>query len=68
MADLGSQQCYNRIQNGIADLEDMFAQKRGAEVKAMLKVCNNFDENNDLDIWSLFGAISNIFSGIVQYQ
>ena len=65
---LGSQQCYNRIRDGITELEKMFAQRRGAEVRAMLKICNNFDEVNDLDKWSLFGTISNIFSGVAQYQ
>ncbi|XP_061386785.1 putative serine protease K12H4.7 [Musca vetustissima] len=68
LKELGSEQCYNRVQNGIAQLEEMIANKRSAEVKAMLKLCDNFDHNNDLDLWSLFGSISNIFSGFVQYQ
>ncbi|XP_052834614.1 putative serine protease K12H4.7 [Drosophila gunungcola] len=65
---LGGQKCYNRIQNGIAELESMFANKRGAEARAMLRLCNNFDDQNDLDMWSLFGSISNVFSGVAQYQ
>uniref|UniRef100_A0A1I8PJZ8 Serine protease K12H4.7 n=1 Tax=Stomoxys calcitrans TaxID=35570 RepID=A0A1I8PJZ8_STOCA len=68
LRELGSEQCYNRVNNGITELEEMFANKRSAEAKAMLKLCNNFNHNNDLDIWSLFGSISNIFAGIVQYQ
>ncbi|XP_073838546.1 putative serine protease K12H4.7 [Musca autumnalis] len=68
LKELGSEQCYTRVQNGIAELEAMFAGKRSAEAKAMLKLCNSFDHNNDLDLWSLFGTISNIFSSIVQYQ
>ena len=68
LLELGSQQCYNRVQNGIQELETMFMGNRSAEAKAMLKLCNNFDHENDLDLWSLFGTISNIFSGIVQYQ
>lgn len=68
LRELGSQQCYDRVQNGIAELEQMIENKRSAEVKAMLKLCNSFDHNNDLDLWSLFGSISNIFSSIVQYQ
>lgn len=68
LRELGSQQCYDRVQNGIAELEQMIENKRSAEVKAMLKLCNSFDPNNDLDLWSLFGSISNIFSSIVQYQ
>ncbi|XP_061386786.1 putative serine protease K12H4.7 [Musca vetustissima] len=68
LRELGSEKCYNRVQNGIAELEEMIDNKRAAEVKAMLKLCNNFNHNNDLDVWSLFGSISNIFAGYVQYQ
>ncbi|ALC46986.1 CG18493 [Drosophila busckii] len=66
--ELGGQQCYNRIENGIAELENMFKNQRSAEARAMLRLCSSFDHTNDLDFWSLFGAISNIFSGIVQRQ
>ncbi|XP_022216374.1 putative serine protease K12H4.7 [Drosophila obscura] len=65
---LGGQKCYDRIQNGIAELESMFDNKRGAEARAMLRLCNSFDDKNDLDMWSLFGSISNAFSGTAQYQ
>ncbi|XP_058985392.1 putative serine protease K12H4.7 [Musca domestica] len=68
LRELGSEQCYKRVENGVAELQAMITGKRSAEVKAMLKLCNSFDHHNDLDLWSLFGSISNIFSGIVQYQ
>ena len=68
LRELGSEQCYNRVQNGIQSLETMIRDGRAAEVKAMMKICNNFDEHNDLDVWTLFSSISNLFSGIVQYQ
>ncbi|XP_068153452.1 putative serine protease K12H4.7 [Drosophila tropicalis] len=66
--ELGGQQCYNRINNGIAELESMFDNNRAAEARAMLRLCSSFDDKNDLDLWSLFGSISNIFSGVAQYQ
>ncbi|XP_039151565.1 putative serine protease K12H4.7 [Drosophila simulans] len=65
---LGGQKCYDRIENGIAELESMFANKRGAEARAMLRLCNSFDDQNDLDLWTLFSSISNIFAGVAQYQ
>lgn len=58
--------CYSRIERGFAELESMFANKRGAEVKAMLKLCNNFNEDNDLDLWTLFYEISELFANLVQ--
>ncbi|XP_014096121.1 putative serine protease K12H4.7 [Bactrocera oleae] len=63
---VGGEGCYNRIQNGIAEMERLFANKRGAEVKAILKLCAAFDEYNDLDLWTLFSEISDIFAGVVQ--
>lgn len=47
-------------------MEKLFANKRGAEVRAMLKLCDVFDEYNDLDLWTLFSEISDIFAGVVQ--
>ena len=66
--ELGNQQCYNRIQNGIAELESMFANNRVAEVKAMMKLCKNFDENNELDVQSFFDTITNLFCNVAQSQ
>lgn len=63
---MSSPACYNRIQNGIAEMETMFATKRGAEVKALLKLCEIFDVYSDLDVWTLFSEISDIFASVVQ--
>ncbi|EDW68117.1 thymus-specific serine protease [Drosophila virilis] len=66
--ELGGQKCYDRIQNGIAELEYMFDNKRAAEARAMLRICSSFDHENDLDMWNLFGSISNIFASVAQTQ
>ncbi|XP_046804332.1 putative serine protease K12H4.7 isoform X2 [Lucilia cuprina] len=58
--------CHDRIKRGFDELESMFANKRGAEVKAMLKLCNSFNENNDLDVWTLFYEISELFANLIQ--
>uniref|UniRef100_A0A1L8EGF3 Putative serine protease n=1 Tax=Haematobia irritans TaxID=7368 RepID=A0A1L8EGF3_HAEIR len=63
---VGGETCHQRIKHGIAEMESMFENKRGAEVKAMLRLCNSFNENSDLDIWTLFYEISEIFAGLVQ--
>ncbi|XP_034665533.1 putative serine protease K12H4.7 [Drosophila subobscura] len=66
IALMGGSACYNRIESGIAEMETMFATKRGAEVKALLKLCERFDVYSDLDVWTLFSEISDIFAGVVQ--
>ncbi|KAM8704255.1 hypothetical protein ACLKA7_008799 [Drosophila subpalustris] len=63
---MGGSACYKRIENGIAEMETMFATKRGGEVKALLKLCEKFDVYSDLDVWTLFSEISDIFAGVVQ--
>lgn len=63
---VGGEACYNRIQNGIAELENMMSNGRSGEVKAMLKLCSNFNQRKQLDVWTLFSEISDIFAGIVQ--
>ncbi|KAL5290289.1 hypothetical protein ACFFRR_009935 [Megaselia abdita] len=63
---MGGEACYNRIENAVAELESMMFNNRAAEVKALFKLCNNFNPSNDLDVYSFFGEISDIFAGIVQ--
>ncbi|XP_067631012.1 putative serine protease K12H4.7 [Eurosta solidaginis] len=63
---MAGEQCYKRIENGIAEMEALLANKRGAEVKAMLQLCDAFDESNDMDLWTLFSEISDLFAGVVQ--
>ncbi|XP_067630738.1 putative serine protease K12H4.7 [Eurosta solidaginis] len=66
--EFGGQKCYDRVEKGVAELEAMIEQGRTAEIKAMMQLCDTFDENNDLDLWSLFSTISNLFAAIIQYQ
>lgn len=68
ITELGSEECYRRIENGTNELERMVRGTQAADVKAMLKLCNNFDDTNDLDVWNLFNAMSVMFAGLVQYQ
>ncbi|XP_037728852.1 putative serine protease K12H4.7 [Drosophila subpulchrella] len=66
IVQMGGADCYKRIENGIAEMETMIATKRGAELKALLRLCEPFDVYNDLDVWTLFAYISDTFAGIVQ--
>ncbi|XP_075144690.1 putative serine protease F56F10.1 [Haematobia irritans] len=63
---LGGESCYDRIQKAVAELESMISNNRSAEMKRLLKICDNFNESSDMDVWTLFSQISDIFAGIVQ--
>lgn len=64
--EMGGEGCYNRIQNAVASLEDMLSSGRVAEVKALFKLCDNFDANNYLDVATFFSELSEVFAGVVQ--
>jgi len=66
--NLGGDACYDRIQNAYTQMEELFATKRGAELKAMWQLCDNFDENNLLDQWSFFSEITEVITGIVVFH
>ncbi|XP_055921970.1 putative serine protease K12H4.7 [Eupeodes corollae] len=63
---VGGEDCYNRIKNGIDLIEQMITDNRAAEMKSLLKICDTFDENNELDVWTFFSQISDVFAGVVQ--
>ncbi|ALC46987.1 CG18493, partial [Drosophila busckii] len=65
---LGSEDCYNLIDNATAYYEDLFDEGKGKEAKKLLNLCSNFDVNNERDIWQIFSTIANIFAGFAQYQ
>ncbi|CAD7093607.1 unnamed protein product [Hermetia illucens] len=63
---VGGDACYIRIENAIKILEEDFANGDLTNVKKYINVCQNFDTNNKLDVWTFFSAISDIFAGVVQ--
>lgn len=63
---MGGENCYERIQKGIMELESMLSNNRSTEMKGLFNICDNFDETNEMDVWTLFSQISDIFAGIVQ--
>ncbi|XP_013105186.2 putative serine protease K12H4.7 [Stomoxys calcitrans] len=64
---LGGDSCYDRIQKAILELEAMISNNRSpSKMKCLLKICDNFNESNEMDVWTLFSQISDIFAGVVQ--
>ena len=63
---VGSDACYERINQGIKELETMLSENRSQDLKSALNICDTFNVENQLDVWVLFSTISDIFAGIVQ--
>lgn len=63
---IGGDKCYNRVKNGIKALENLLDTGKVTELKKLLQLCYDFDEQNDLDVWSLFYVISELFAALIQ--
>lgn len=63
---IGGEECYNRVRDGIANLELLLDTGHIKELKNLLHLCYDFDVNNDMDVWSLFYVISEVFAALIQ--
>lgn len=55
----GSQECYTRVENGFAKLQDIFNGKSSWVGKHILELCSDFKESNWLDVASILIFIMN---------
>lgn len=63
---IGGEKCYNRVRNGIRNLEELLDTGRVAELQQILHLCYDFDDQTDMDVWSLFYVISELFAALIQ--
>lgn len=63
---VGGNDCYERIERGFAQVEEMVAAGNNAEVSELFHLCNVFDD--ELDSQVFFSLISEAFSLIAQFD
>lgn len=63
---VGGNECYENIERGFAEVEQMVADGRNAEVSEMFHLCNVFDD--ELDSQLFFSLISEAFSLLAQFD
>jgi len=63
---IGGNACYQNIENGFAEMEQMVADGRNAEISAMFHLCNIFDDPFDVQLF--FSLMSEVFSLLAQFD
>lgn len=63
---IGGNTCYNHIQSGFAQMEDMVYNGRQNELREWFHICNEFED--DLDIHMFFSLTSEVFSLLAQFD
>lgn len=63
---VGGNVCYEHIERGFAQVEQMVANGQNAQVSELFHLCNVFDD--ELDVQFFFSAISEAFSLLAQFD
>lgn len=63
---IGGEDCYNNIESIFEAIEDLFDNEDKETLTSLFRICDNFDTQNNLDVWNFISSVKNIFSGIVQ--
>lgn len=64
-----SQECVDVVKTAFAQLEELIVNPGDENITALFNLCYDFEEfNTELDTASLFGALTNGFAWIAQYN
>lgn len=63
---VGGNECYENIERGFAEMEQMVADGRNAEISELFHLCNVFDD--ELDTQVFFSLMSEVFSLLAQFD
>lgn len=62
----GGEKCYNRIEQGIKEAEDLLASGNIQRLKEVFRLCDVDFEKKE-NVWRLFSSLGGTLSGSVQY-
>lgn len=62
----GNDLCYNRIQSGFKQMEEMATNGKLNELSEMFNICTVPETNDDIDL--LFSTIAQFYSQLVQNE
>lgn len=63
---VGGNECYENIEAGFAQMEQMVAAGQNAQISEMFHLCNVFDDPQDVQIF--FSLMSEVFSLLAQFD
>lgn len=62
----GSESCYNRIQSGFKQMEEMVLNGQSNELAEMFNICNVPETDKDINL--LFSSVAQFYSQLVQNE
>lgn len=63
---VGGRECYQLLESAFSQGEELISTGRSDEFQQLFRLCDDFDGNENLDVWSAFSLFSDILAGIVQ--
>lgn len=63
---VGGEECYEHVEEIFEAIDDLLENDDMETLKALFKICDNFNTSNINDVYNFVSSIKNIFSGAVQ--
>lgn len=63
---VGGEECYEKVEEIFEAIDDLLENDDMEMLKALFKICDNFNTSNINDVYNFVSSIKNIFSGAVQ--
>lgn len=64
--EVGSRRCYEQLRTNFQITEKLMKNGEMKELRTLFKMCSDFDETNELDVWNFHGTLADILSYVVQ--
>lgn len=63
---VGGKKCMDAIVQGYLITEELLRRRKYTELKKTFNLCDDFDANDQWNVWNLFDQITEVFAGTVQ--
>lgn len=63
---LGGKECLERFRDAYSEMEAMVARRETSPLNSELNLCKPLDVDDQINVWSLFGELSDDVAGLVQ--
>lgn len=66
--EVGGEECYEKIEDTFSALEDLIEGGDITRLRRLFNMCDDFDINDQFDVWNFHSELTDIFAGVVQYH
>lgn len=65
---VGGEECYQKVEDTFSAVEDLISSGDVDRMRKLFNMCDDFDINDQYDVWNFQSDLSDIFAGVVQYH